>query len=190
MPPRESKFLSLLKRASAGDRDATGELLRRYEPQLRAYAHVHLGQALRRDADSLDLVQSALRSLMLALWSSRYQFKNSDDLLRFAIKIEKTKIARRAERGRRQKPLPADEAVAREDDPADWAALQDALEQIDCQLSEPERRMVALFLQGYSRKEAAERLGYADDNKYRSYWSRALKRLRDSGRLDEWFDKA
>jgi RNA polymerase sigma-70 factor (ECF subfamily) len=55
--PRSS--LDLLARAQAGDRQALDDLLRRYEERIRRIVRIQLGAStLRRDYDSMDIVQS------------------------------------------------------------------------------------------------------------------------------------
>lgn len=200
MPPADVEFKDLLEQARQGDRDAVAELLRQYEPQLRVYARVHLGAALRRHADSLDLVQSAQKSMLIALWSNKYDFANPENLLALAKTILKRKLARLADRVRHQQPMPTDtqeagpahaardEPLSREADPAHAAALQDTLELIRGQLTAAEQNMMFLVLQGCRQKEVAERLGY-DPDAFRVYWSRLARRLRASGVLAGWFDE-
>jgi RNA polymerase sigma factor (sigma-70 family) len=185
MPPAANEFQALLEQARQGDRKAMGELLRQYEPQLRLYARVHLGPALRSHADSLDLVQSAQKSLMLALWSNKYDFSGPDKLLALAKTILQRKLARLAERTRREQPPTGQDLPGREADPANLAAFRDTLDRIRDELSGPEQDMLLLALQGYNRKEAAERLGY-EPAVFRVYWTRMTRRLRNSGILDDW----
>src|SRR6188508_2597024 len=60
-------FDEILARARTGDEDALTELARQYEPEVRAVARVRLGPALRPYLDTMDLVQSVHRSLMVGL---------------------------------------------------------------------------------------------------------------------------
>src|SRR5262245_56113014 len=69
-PPPD--FADLLGRARQGDKDALTELTRRYEPEVRIVARVLLGPALQPHLDSLDLVQSVHRTLMLGIREDRY----------------------------------------------------------------------------------------------------------------------
>lgn len=199
MTRARAEFKDLLERARAGDRKAIAALLEQYQGPLRVYARVQLGRALRRYADSIDLVQSAQKSLMLALWSNKYDFADPENLLALAKTILKRKVALLAQRARRQRPLdePSGEGAAaaetlaaldsREADPAQAAAWRDALDQVGRQLSAAERQIMALALQGYRRKEVAEKMGY-DPDVFRVYWSRLTRRLRQSGLLHGWLD--
>jgi RNA polymerase sigma-70 factor (ECF subfamily) len=60
-------FADLLARARRQDPAALAELVQRYESRVRMVARVLLGPALRPYLDSLDLVQSVHRSLMLGI---------------------------------------------------------------------------------------------------------------------------
>ena len=196
MQPAGNDFQDLLDRARRGDRAAMGELLSQYESPLRRVVRVHLGPALRPYADSLDLVQSAQKSLMLALWSHRYEFSSPDKLLALATTILKRKVARLAERTQYQQqlspgadatglPEPLANLTSRESDPVELAAMHDTLELIRGQLTDLEQNMLTLTLQGCSRQEVAEQLG-CEANVFRAHWSRLTRRLRKSGLLEGW----
>jgi RNA polymerase sigma-70 factor (ECF subfamily) len=198
MPPA-NEFADLLERIRQGDRDALGDLLRGYEPALRRFARAHLGPTLRPHADSLDLVQSAHKSLMIALWSNRYEFSSPEKLLALAKTILQRKVAHLAERmGRQQRPgagpggdgtstglfqaLPSSETG-----PAEVAEFHNALDHVCRQLNDRERHILTLLLQGHTRKEIAEALG-EDPHAFRVYWGRVMERLRDSGALSGWLE--
>src|SRR5262245_32797897 len=180
MPPA-NEFAELLERVRQGDRAALVSLLTQYEPALRRFARAHLGPTLRPHADSLDLVQSAHKSLMIALWSNRYEFASPEKLLALAKTILQRKVARLAERtGRQQRPVAGPGAAARatglfpslpsaEAGPAETAEFHNALDHVCRQLNERERRILALLLQGHTRKEIAEELG-EDPHAFRVYW--------------------
>lgn len=194
-----NQFADLLERIHQGDREALGRLLSDYEPALRRVARTHLGPALRPHADSLDLVQSAHKSLMIALWSNRYEFSSPEKLLALAKTILRRKVAQLAERmGRQQRP-DADPAgddsnpgllqslASPETGPAEAAEFRNALDHVCRQLNERERHILMLLLQGHTRKEIAEELG-EDPHAFRVYWGRVIERLRDSGALSAWLE--
>jgi RNA polymerase sigma factor (sigma-70 family) len=198
MPPA-NEFADLLERIRQGDREALGALLSAYEPALRRFARTHLGPALRPYADSLDLVQSVNKSVMIALWSNRYEFSSPAKLLALAKTILKRKVAHLAERmGRQQRADagpggddshkgPLQSLRSPEADPAEAAAFHNTLDHVCRQLNERERHILRLLLQGHTRKEIAEELG-EDPHAFRVYWGRVLERLRASGALNAWLD--
>src|SRR5262245_3171647 len=199
MPPA-NEFAELLERVRQGDRAALVSLLTQYEPALRRFARAHLGPSLRPHADSVDLVQSAHKSLMIALWSNRYEFSSAEKLLALARTILQRKVARLAERMRRQQNLstPRDGDSAPEafqslagagSDPGEDTEFRYGLAHACRHLTDPVRRTLTLLLQGYTRKEIAESLG-EDPDAFRVYWSRVLERLRDSGALNAWIGPA
>jgi RNA polymerase sigma factor (sigma-70 family) len=196
MPPA-NKFAGLLERVRHGDREALGDLLGQYEPALRRFARAHLGPTLRPYADSLDLVQSAHKSVMVALWSGRYEFSSPEKLLALAKTILHRKVARLAHHAGRQRRAdaapggdesnpPAMQALRSPDcDPAEAAEFHNALEHVCRQLNDRERQILMLLVQGHTRKEIAEALG-ENPHAFRVYWGRVTERLRDSGTLSAW----
>jgi RNA polymerase sigma-70 factor (ECF subfamily) len=54
----------LFERAAGGDTASLDELLARYLPQLHAYVHSRMGEALRGRESSMDVVQSVCRDLL------------------------------------------------------------------------------------------------------------------------------
>lgn len=173
------------------------ELVRTYEPEVRIVAHVLLGPAMRPHLDSLDLVQSVHRSLILGLRQDRFDISTPENLVALALTVVRRKVARKWRRDRRQQRLShgpkQGEDLARvletlasgETDPACAAAINDAIHQLCGNLSEPERRVMELRLSGCSTAEAARELG-ADADVLRAHLSRLRQRLRAAGILSEW----
>lgn len=198
MPPT-NEFADLLERVRLGDREALGALLTEYEPALRRFARSHLGPTLRPHADSLDLVQSAQKSVMIALWSKRYEFSSPAKLLALAKTILQRKVSRLAERMRRlkranvdtqddsQAPVPFQGLHTSEAGPAEVAQFHDTLEHVCRLLNARERYVLRMLLQGYTRREIAESLG-EDPHVFRVYWGRVMERVRTSGTLRKWLE--
>ena len=67
MTQAPDEFLALLAKVRAGDQAALAQLARQYEPELRVVARVLVGPLLRPYLDSLDLVQSVHRSLLIGV---------------------------------------------------------------------------------------------------------------------------
>src|SRR5262245_64988218 len=102
-PPEE--FAALLDRARHGDREALGRLARRYEPDVRLVARVRLGRALRPYLDTVDLVQSVHRSLLLGLRRGEFDVSSPEKLVALALALVRCKVARHWRRVRRQARL-------------------------------------------------------------------------------------
>jgi RNA polymerase sigma-70 factor (ECF subfamily) len=189
-------FTGLLARARGGDSAALAELVRQYEPEVRVVARVLLGPALRPYLDSLDLVQSVHRSLLLGLRHGKVDVSSSERLIALAVTMVRRKIARQWRRHQRQKRADFEGDVgslARKlaelshsaADPAAAAQLHDSLCHLCDQLDDAERQMLGLRLQGYSTAEVARRLGL-DADVLRVRLSRLRQRLRDLGVLEDF----
>jgi len=197
MPEIAGDFATLLARARGGDRAALDELARTYEPKVRLVARVLLGPALRPYLDSVDLVQSVHKSLLLGLRDQKFAFDTPDDLLALAITLVRRKVARQWRRLQRQQRLsgvsgaPADlahvlAAFSRpQDDPAQAAQVNDQISQLCRNLNDSERRLLELRLQGYTPAECAAELGLSPVA-FRVRLTRLRQRLRATGVLDDW----
>src|SRR6516165_6904338 len=103
MSQATADFTGLLARARDGDPEALAELVRQYEPEVRIVARVLLGPALRPYLDSLDLVQSVHRSLLLGLRHGKVDVSSPERLVALATTMVRRKIARQWRRLQRQK---------------------------------------------------------------------------------------
>ena len=171
MPGSGEEFADLLARARRNDPGAQAELVCRYEAKVRLVARVLLGPALRPYLDSLDLVQSVHRSLLLGLRESKFAVSSAEQLVALATTMVRRKVARQWRHMRRQRRLesgaaePADAPTlltslcGREPDPACAAQSSDAIRSLWNALDAAERRLVELRLHGYSTDEVAADLG-------------------------------
>jgi RNA polymerase sigma factor (sigma-70 family) len=193
-PVSPADFAALLQRA-AHDREAQEQLCQHYAPQVRIVARVLLGPALRPHFDSLDLVQSVHRSLLMGLQSDKFDISSPEKLIALATTMVRRKVARKWRRSRRQisagspnLPTLADtlsSLSSTEADPAAAAEFNDQLQRLCENLSETERRMLELRLEGYTSGEVAQRLGlHAVALRVRC--TRLRKRLQDSGVVADW----
>jgi RNA polymerase sigma factor (sigma-70 family) len=194
MPSAEPTFAELLAQARGGDAEAVGQIARLYEPDLLIAARVHLGPALRPYLDSLDLVQSVHRSLLVGLRNDKFEVNDARGLLALALTMVRRKVARQWRRHRRQvRPVgeqPADVLAtlcSRNTGPAVTAAVRDAVSRLWAELNADEREVLELRLQGYSTAEAAGRLGKTPEA-LRVRLHRLRKRLEAEHILTEWLD--
>jgi len=190
-------FAVLLGRARQRDSDAMSELCRQYEPRLRVVARVLLGPALRPALDSMDLVQSVHRSLMVGIRDEKFDVSTPENLIALAVTLLRRKVARQWRRQQRQRRgnagassvdlLPAilADLTTPEAGPAETAQYHDQLDQLCRQLDSTERHILALRIDGYTTAEIAEQLGL-NHVTLRVRLTRLRERLRSTGTLNDW----
>jgi RNA polymerase sigma-70 factor (ECF subfamily) len=186
------EFSALLAQVRAGDDAALLQLLRRYEPRVRAAVRVQLGALLRPHLDSFDVVQSVYCALLPGLRRGKYDFSNSEDLIALALTLVRRKIARQWRLVRRERPLGDDVSFAGNDDPhrladgadpATTAMVNDQVRSMLAGLDDLDRALVELRLQGYRTVEIAQKLD-CNAAALRARLSRLRLRLRQSGYAD------
>lgn len=191
------EFAALLQKARGGDPAAVAQLCRQYESKVRLVARVLLGPALRPYLDSVDLVQSVHRSLLLGMRKDKFDISTPENLIALALTLVRRKVARQWRHLQRQQRLshgPADTAnlpqlltslSSPQPDPARAAQFSDLVRQLCDGLSAAERRMLEMRLQGYSTEEVARDLGL-NPVAMRVRLTRLRQRLRARGVIDEW----
>jgi RNA polymerase sigma-70 factor (ECF subfamily) len=184
-------FAELLARVRAGDQVATARLIELYEPQVRAVARARLSVVLRTYLDSVDLLQSVHRTLIVGLRAEKFDISSPDKLIGLAVTIVQRKVARQWRRAKRQsrdsQATSASEQLAErllslsrsEPDPATAVELREQVRQLIETLDETDRKLIELRLEGQSTAEAARTLGL-DADVLRVRLSRLRKRLRES----------
>ena len=189
-------FATLLARSRQGDRDALTKLAERYEAKVRLVARVLLGPALRPHLDSIDLVQSVHRTLMLGLREGKFDVSSPEKLVALTLIMVRRKVAhhwRRIQRELRQ-PGPQDSAqlatllaslVSHEEDPASALQFKDAVQSLCETLNPTEQRIMQLQLQGHRPGEIAATLGL-NPVALRVRIMRLRQRLRASGLFNDW----
>jgi RNA polymerase sigma factor (sigma-70 family) len=196
MTEPSDEFAALLGRARDGDQGALEQLARQYEAKVRIVARVLLGPALRPYLDSVDLVQSVHRSLLLGLRDARFDVTNSDRLMALALTMVRRKVARAWRRMRRQRRTDGGahqedlcelltSLTAPDSDPAKAAQLNDQIRHLWSHLDATEQRMLELRMQDYSTDEMARELSL-NPVALRVRLSRLRQRLRDGGVVAEW----
>jgi RNA polymerase sigma-70 factor (ECF subfamily) len=195
MPDGTDDFTDLLARARAGDQAALTTLVQQYEAKVRLVARVRLGPALRPYLDSLDLVQSVHRSLLLGLRQDKYAIDTPEDLLALALTMVRRKVARQWRHLQRQRRLESGASASLADvltslrspqpDPAQAAEFNDQVAHLCVSLNEAERRFLELRLEGYTPAEIAAELDLSAVA-LRVRLTRLRQRLRSAGVLDDW----
>ncbi len=189
-------FVELLTRARSGDESAMAALVERYEPEVRMVAKLRLGAALRRHLDSVDLVQSVHKSLMLGLRANRYDISTPQQLVALALTIVRRKVSRQWRKLKRQQQLSGGGSESQDlpgliaslsaddSDPAQIASIREATAHVLDRLDEIETRVIELRLEGFTTAEVARQLGL-DADVLRVKLSRLRRQLRERGVLNE-----
>lgn len=192
-----SSFADLLSRARRDDPEAVSELCQQYESRLRVVARVLLGPALRPVLDSMDLVQSVHRSLLVGLRAEKFDISTPDNLTALALTILRRKVARHWRRAQRQQRLATGrssldllptilaELVARDAGPAEAAQYHDQVVQLCGLLTATEQQILAHRLDGCTTAEIAQKLDL-NHVTLRVRLTRLRERLRASGLLHDW----
>jgi RNA polymerase sigma-70 factor (ECF subfamily) len=189
-------FLELLERGRSGDQEALTALVQQYEREVRLMARVLLGPALRPYLDSVDLVQSVHRSLLIGLHGGRFQLNSPKDLLALALTVVRRKVARQWRHLQRQKRFDSstDSQLLPEvlislssssDDPARAAQFNDQVRDLCGHLSEMERTILQMRLAGHDATEIGARVGLSSVA-LRVRMTRLRQRLQDAGVFDDW----
>jgi len=191
------EFLDLLERGRHGDKEALTVLVQQYEREVRLMARVLLGPALRPYLDSVDLVQSVHRSLLIGLHGGRFEFTSSQDLLALALTMVRRKVARHWRHLQRQKRLESSTSDSQNlpevlislsssgDDPARVAQFNDQVRNLCRHLNETEHTILDMRLAGYATAEIGTRLGLSGVA-LRVRLTRLRQRLQEAGVLDDW----
>jgi RNA polymerase sigma-70 factor (ECF subfamily) len=192
----QGDFASLLDRARRSDAEAAALLVERYEAKVRLVARVLLGPALRPYLDSMDLVQSVHRSLMVGMRESKFAISTPEQLIALATTMVRRKVARQWRHMRRQQRLESgttstgnvpqllNTLISGEADPARNAQSSDTMRHVWESLDESEQRILELRLDGCGTAEIAAAVGL-NPIALRVRLTRLRKRLKDAGVVDD-----
>jgi RNA polymerase sigma-70 factor (ECF subfamily) len=187
----------MLAAARQGDQEAIAGLVQVYESKVCVVARVLLGRALRPYLDSVDLVQSVHRSLMIGLRADKFDLAAPEQLIALAITVVRRKVARKwrsVQREQRQATGEQSSASLPDllnslsdsrADPAHEAAFNDQVEHLCRHLDPTERRMLEMRLQGYTADEVGREIGL-HKVAVRVRWTRLRRRLQESGVVVDW----
>ncbi|HMO16372.1 MAG TPA: sigma-70 family RNA polymerase sigma factor [Pirellulaceae bacterium] len=194
--PVDGDFAQLLERANRGDVEAQARICQHYEPKVRIIARVMLGPALRSHFDSMDLVQSVHRSLLVGLRDQKFDISSPQKLIALASTIVRRKVARKWRRTRKQTTLNGldsahdlaqtlSELSSPDVNPAKVAEFNDQVNAMCDQMSDIERRMLALRIDGFTWQEVGNQLGL-HPVAARVRWTRLRQRLQQAGVEADW----
>lgn len=188
----EAELADVVRRASAGDVDASLRLYRLYEAEVRRTVRRTLPAALRRRYDSSDLLQSVFAELLEDL--PRFEFRGSQAFGAWLRTKVRWKVRHRFRRTRtrsgaaREQSLPDDSSMLPEaaDDPVGRAAAAEETERLrQCLdgLDAPSRAVIRCHAEeGLPFAEVAARLGLPGADAARMRYARALRTLARSWR--------
>lgn len=193
--PRDNAFADFMRRIRDRDEEAAAQLVAQYEPIIRREVRMRLTDPrLYRLFDSTDVCQSVLRSFFVRAAAGQYDLHQPDDLRKLLVAMAQNKVASRARKLRRQvpethpagaHPLHQMELLLDEHPgPEEVIAWRDLLGQVLHRLSEEERRLADLRVQGRSWPEIAAELGGTSEGR-RKQLARALDRVLKQLGLEE-----
>lgn len=190
-----AQFDALILAAKSGDRSALSRLVEEFEPEIRMIARRRLGKELRPFLDSVDLVQSVHRSLLVGLRGDRFDLSTPASLLALSATIIQRKVAKQWRKLQRQKRMETEDPrsitevlmslQADVDDTAKQSQIRDAVERILAEVDPVEKKLIEMRLLGYTTAEVAQALEL-DSDVLRVRLSRLRKRLKERGLLNEW----
>lgn len=169
-----------LRSLEAGNRSALDQVCREYADRLLALAAREIGPRLEQIYPPSDAVQSALKSFCRQAANGRYHFDHEGAVWKLLQELTRRKI-RRAGSIPKPGPLPEGELPGREPSPEEIVEHADAIQAFLARFTPRDKRILELWLEGFSSLKIAEEVGY-------SKWTvnRVTKRIRDW--VDEHFD--
>ena len=180
--PAETSF-ELVKRASAGDRDAENEICRRYTPRLYRWARGRVPAAARPAQETADVVQEVLIRAIRTF--PDFEVRHEHSFPAYLRTILANKLLDMARAGQRRPVQAAIETVvdppSREPSPFDWTLDVERHAQIDEAVKTLAPGDQALFFLrmelGCDYDEIVELLGRSNENALRVATRRAILRL-------------
>jgi RNA polymerase sigma-70 factor (ECF subfamily) len=182
---RNDSFTLWLARLRARDDAAAREVFERFTRQLVGLARRQFGAALRHRVDPEDVVQSAYKSFFQRYGAGNLEVGNWNGLWGLLTVITLRKCSERVAYHRTESrdverevsappgavgEAPSLEALGREPTPLEAAVLSETVDQLLTDLTEDERPIVELSLQGYTTQEISTQLGTPE---------RTVRRLRE-----------
>ena len=180
----DEDFRSLLDRVRRGDQAAAFELVRTYEPFVRAAVRSRLrDQAMKRQFDSMDICQSVMKSFFPRAALGQFDVAEPKQLVGLLVKMAKNKLSHQLRRHGQQcrdvhAVVSADatgfgDLVGSAATPDRIASAREQLQRLRERLGPEERQIADLRGEGCEWAEIAARLGGAADAR-RKQFQRAL----------------
>jgi RNA polymerase sigma-70 factor (ECF subfamily) len=162
-------FVEFFRRIRQGDEQAAVELVRRYEPLIRREVRLGISdRRLNRAFDSIDVCQSVLASFFVRAATGQYDLESPEELVNLLMSIARNKLAslaRREHRLRRDarrvetQPEVLEQVVDTASSPSEIVLRRELVERMRAELSDEERQIADLRVEGLRWDKVAERLG-------------------------------
>ena len=185
----KASFSELIQKLRDGDEDAAGEIVRRYEPEIRRRVRLRLrGVGLRRLLDSMDICQSVLGRFFVRAALGELDLENPEHLKALLVKMARERVVdwqRRLYADRRDKrrerdlasiPTDSERLVGKEPNPMESVAASELLQEFRKRLTGEERKVADLRAKGYTWIEIGNALG-EDHHSVRKRLVRARERV-------------
>ena len=157
----------MMARVRSGDSEIATELVRKYEPAIRAAIRGRMTDLrLRRLFDSTDVCQTVLATFFARMALGQYRLDTPEDLVKLLVTIGRNKLLKQVTRHRRAKrdyrrgaDLGPTEPAAATTDPARQLATAELLAEVLRRLTPEEQRLVELRQQGLDWAAVAAEVG-------------------------------
>lgn len=172
--------LQLIACIRSGSEDAAAILYERYARRLEGLADRQMSAGIRRVTEPEDIVQSAFRSLFRGVRSGAYSAPEGRSLWNLLAVIAVHKVRRKATRQRSVtgavslSAAPDSDTFGTPEDALSPEGFEAALRECIESLSEDERTVVTLRIEGYTVEEISDRL-----SRSRRTVERQLQRIRE-----------
>jgi RNA polymerase sigma-70 factor (ECF subfamily) len=193
------EYLEFIRRIRQGDEQAAGELVRRYEAEIRLEVRGWLrlrNPALRRVFDSMDICQSVLASFFARAAVGDFDLDEPTQLIRLLVGMARKKVAEQARHHQRQRrdvrrvgdvDLAAGTVASSEETPSRVVSGRELLQKFRERLTDEERRIADLRVRGSDWAEVAAELGGTPDAR-RKQLARAVARVEEDLGFDTVLD--
>ena len=163
-------FVEFFRRIRHGDEQAAVEFVRRYEPLIRREVRLGISdRRLNRAFDSIDVCQSVLASFFVRAATGQYDVESPEELVKLLMSIARNKLASLARRERRLRrdarrvaetqPDVLEQVVDTASSPSEIVLQRELIERMRAELSDDERQIADLRVEGLGWDKVAERLG-------------------------------
>src|SRR5262245_1637110 len=163
-------FADFLRRIRRGDELAAIELVQRYESLIRREVRLGISdRRLNRAFDSIDVCQSVLASFFARAASGQFDIESPEQMAKLLMSMARNKLAslaRREQRLRRDMRRidstqhdVLEQVVDTEGSPSEIVLQRELIDRMRSELTDDERRIADLRVEGMDWNEVAERLG-------------------------------
>ena len=161
-------FRALIHGLREGDEQAARQVVDQYTVRLVAVARQQIGGRLQQRIDAEDVILSAYRSLFCRLQDGQYELGTGTDLWKLLVTLTLNKVRRKAKfhhAARRNVQIEQHDSLRlerlqyNEPTPADAIELIDLLQHFMANISDRERVVLELRLQGLTTQEISQQTG-------------------------------